>query len=336
MKMLITRCPVKCIVRSNPLKKALLLAGLAAALSAVGAPALAQSVTWTSTSGGNWFDAGNWAGGIPNGATAQAILPAPTGQARTVTVDSAVTVQSIQMGYGSQQNILSLNADLDVGQFTYSPAGNYMNYRVNMNGRTLTLGTGNLTSVQVPNLSGTGTFVKTGTGNATLIYDSWSTFTGTYRVDNGILYGTFGRISPSSTVQVNSGGTYYINTSGGELPNITLNGAGYSGQGALRTGNFTYNKALTLASDASVSVDAGNTLSLTGWLSGTGNLTKLGSGRLLIAGDSSGYTANTTITSGTLEVSGVFQNSVITVNGGGVLVLTSSLKSCALWNRIVW
>ncbi|MEI8228018.1 MAG: autotransporter-associated beta strand repeat-containing protein [Planctomycetota bacterium] len=310
---------MKCIVRSNPLKKALLLAGLAAALSAVGAPALAQSVTWTSTSGGNWFDAGNWAGGIPNGATAQAILPAPTGQARTVTVDSAVTVQSIQMGYGSQQNILSLNADLDVGQFTYSPAGNYMNYRVNMNGRTLTLGTGNLTSVQVPNLSGTGTFVKTGTGNATLIYDSWSTFTGTYRVDNGILYGTYGRISPSSTVQVNSGGTYYINTSGGELPNITLNGAGYSGQGALRTGNFNYSKALTLASDASVSVDAGNTLSLTGWLSGTGNLTKLGSGRLLIAGDSSGYTANTTITSGTLEVSGVFQNSVITVNGGGVL-----------------
>jgi autotransporter-associated beta strand protein len=317
--MLITRCPVKCIVRSNPLKKALLLAGLAAALSAVGAPALAQSVTWTSTSGGNWFDAGNWAGGIPNGATAQAILPAPTGQARTVTVDSAVTVQSIQMGYGSQQNILSLNADLDVGQFTYSPVNNYMNYRVNMNGRTLTLGTGNLTSVQVPNLSGTGTFVKTGTGNATLIYDSWSTFTGTYRVDNGILYGTYGRISPSSTVQVNSGGTYYNNASGGELPNITLNGAGYSGQGALRTRNFTYNKALTLASDASVSVDAGNTLSLTGWLSGTGNLTKLGSGRLLIAGDSSGYTANTTITSGTLEVSGVFQNSVITVNGGGVL-----------------
>jgi hypothetical protein len=43
MKTLITRCPVKCIVRSNPLKKALLLAGLAAALSAVGAPALAQS-----------------------------------------------------------------------------------------------------------------------------------------------------------------------------------------------------------------------------------------------------------------------------------------------------
>jgi fibronectin-binding autotransporter adhesin len=59
--MLVTRRPAKCIFRGNPLKNALLIAGLAAALSAAGGPALAQSGTWTSTSGGNWSTAGSWA-----------------------------------------------------------------------------------------------------------------------------------------------------------------------------------------------------------------------------------------------------------------------------------
>jgi hypothetical protein len=49
-EMLITRSPAKCIFRRNPLKKALLIAGLAAALAAAGGPAAAWS-----TLAGSWW-----------------------------------------------------------------------------------------------------------------------------------------------------------------------------------------------------------------------------------------------------------------------------------------
>lgn len=313
------------------------IVGLTALLAA--GPARAITSTWTGNGNvdndGNWSNASNWNNGVPNGATDVAVLPAPTTRTRTVTVDIAVTVQAIQMAYSAQINKLSLSANLDVGQFTKSGAS-YMNYQVTMNGNTLTLGTGNLTSAEVPNLSGTGTLIKTGTGDATLIYDGWSGFTGTYQVDNGILYGTYARISSSSTILVNSGGTYYLNASAGESPNITLNGTGYSSQGAFRAANCTYGKAINLASDAVVAVDASQTLTLNGSFSGSGKLTKIGTGKLLMSGDSSAYTADTSVNAGTLEVSGLFQGSKITVNTGGTLNAPAYRVGTVVLNGGTW
>jgi len=208
---------------------------------------------------------------------------------------------------------------------------------VAMNGNTLTLGTGNLTSAQIPNLSGTGLFIKTGTGTATLIYSNWSGFTGMYQVDNGVLRGTYPRISSSSTILVNSGATFYITTVEASVsPNITLNGAGYDSQGALRTVDFIYGKAISLASDSSVAVNATQTLTLNGSFSGSGKLTKLGSGKLLIAGDSNGYTADTSVDAGILEVSGLLQNSTITVNTGGTLNAPDYRVGTVILNGGTW
>jgi autotransporter-associated beta strand protein len=320
------------------MKQAWFIIGLTALLAGGTAWAGITS-TWTGNGNvdndGNWSNASNWNNGVPNGATDVAVLPAPTTRTRTVTVDILVTVQAIQMAYSGQINKLSLSANLDVGQFTKS-GGSYMNYQVTMNGNTLTLGTGNLTSAEVPNLSGTGTLIKTGTGNATLIYDGWSGFTGTYQVDNGILYGTYARISGSSTILVNSGGTYYVNASAGESPNITLNGTGYSSQGAFRAANCTYGKAINLASDASVAVDASQTLTLNGSFSGSGKLTKIGTGKLLMSGDSSAYTADTSVNAGTLEVSGLFQGSKITVNTGGTLNAPAYRVGTVVLNGGTW
>lgn len=319
------------------MKQVLFIIGLTALLAA--GPARAITSTWTGNGNvdndGNWSDASNWNNGVPSNATDVVVLPAPTTRTRTVTVDIAVTVQAIQMAYSAQINKLSLSANLDVGQFTKS-GGSYMNYQVAVNGNTLTLGTGNLTSAEVPNLSGTGTLIKTGTGTATLIYDSYSGFTGTYQVDNGILYGTYARISSSSTILVNSGGTYYLTASGGESPNITLNGTGYSSQGAFRTVDFTYGKAINLASDASVAVDSGKTLTLNGSFSGSGKLTKIGTGKLLMSGDSNAYTADTSVSAGTLEVSGLLQNSKITVNTGGTLNAPSYRVGTVVLNGGTW
>jgi len=319
------------------MNKVLFGIGMMALLAA--GPARGITSTWTGNGNvnndGNWSDASNWNNGVPNAATDVAVLPAPTTRTRTVTVDVPVTVQAIQMAYSGQINKLSLSANLDVGQFTKSGAS-YMNYQVTMNGNTLTLGTGNLTTAQVPNLSGTGTLIKTGTGNATLIYDSWSVFTGTYRVDNGVLYGTYARISSSSTILVNNGGTYYLNASGGEAPNITLNGTGYASQGAFRTVNYTYGKAITLASDASLAVDSGQTLTLNGSFTGSGKLTKIGAGKLLLGGDSNGYSASTAINAGILEVSGLLQNSVITLNTGGTLNAPAYRVGTVVLNGGTW
>jgi len=62
---------------------------------------------------------------------------------------------------------------------------------------------------------------------------------------------------------------------------------------------------------------------LTGDISGTGALTKSGSGEVILSGVAS-YTGNTTVNAGKLRIKNTFGNSDITVNSGGVLLLVDS------------
>ena len=105
--MLITRRPAQCIFRGNPLKKVLLIAGLATALAAAGGPALAADGTWNVDAAGNWSTNGSWVGntipGTTTGTTSTdtAWFSALLTAARTVTVDSSRNIRNITFDDGN-------------------------------------------------------------------------------------------------------------------------------------------------------------------------------------------------------------------------------------------
>ncbi len=79
-----------------------------------------QTFLWSSTTGGSWSNSGNWTGGVPNGIGAGAVFNVATTAAVTVTLDTPVTLGSLQLGNsrsagvgytlsGSGSNTLTLN-----------------------------------------------------------------------------------------------------------------------------------------------------------------------------------------------------------------------------------
>jgi len=80
----------------------------------------AQTSLWTSAANGNWSNSSNWTGGVPNGVGVGATFIVPTSSAVTVTLDTPVTLGSLQFGNsasasvgytlrGSGSNTLTLN-----------------------------------------------------------------------------------------------------------------------------------------------------------------------------------------------------------------------------------
>ncbi|TAE80235.1 MAG: hypothetical protein EAY81_10635, partial [Bacteroidetes bacterium] len=85
---------------------------------------------------------------------------------------------------------------------------------------------------------------------------------------------------------------------------ITFNGGTFSASGNV---NFSSNRGITLgASGANINTNA-NTVTLTNITTGTGGITKTGSGTLTLAGLHT-YTGSTTISAGTLQLSGSGNN----------------------------
>ena len=56
---------------------------------------------WASAISGSWNNAGNWAGGVPNGIAAGAVFNASTTAARTITLDTPVTLGTLLLGAGT-------------------------------------------------------------------------------------------------------------------------------------------------------------------------------------------------------------------------------------------
>ncbi|WP_077915517.1 fibronectin-binding autotransporter adhesin ShdA, partial [Salmonella enterica] len=191
-------------------------------------------------------------------------------------------------------------------------------------------------------LSGSGSLVKTGTGELTLsgdnTYSGGTTITGgTLRADHADSLGT-GAIANSGVLKVGEG----------ELEN-TLSGAGSlvkTGTGELTlSGDNTYSGGTTI-SDGTLIADHADSLGtgaiansgvlkvgegeLENTLSGTGSLVKTGTGELTLSGDNT-YSGGTTISGGTLTAdhadslgSGDIDNSGVLKVGEGELENTLS------------
>ncbi len=142
-------------------------------------------------------------------------------------------------------------------------------------------------------ISGTGNFVKQGSG--TLVLNGVNTYNGS----NSITAGTL-RVTDVANAGVASGlGASSTQPLATVSPGATLE---YAGAGADASNRGL---VLTGSGDATVSVsNAGGILTLDGELSGTANLVKTGPGRLVVAGSES-WNADGFVTGGTLTIGGV-------------------------------
>jgi autotransporter-associated beta strand protein len=166
-------------------------------------------------------------------------------------------------------------------------------------------------------LTGAGGFTKSGPGILTLSFgNSYTGATvvaaGTLRLGNNTALGT-----ATGGTTVSSGAVLDLGSRTVSAEPLTLNGTGINSGGAL-INSGTWGGPVTLASASSVGGTSTTTLS--GMISGTGNLTKVGTSILVVAGVNT-YTGDTMVSSGTLRVNGTLASGggTVTVNSGATL-----------------
>ena len=157
-------------------------------------------------------------------------------------------------------------------------------------------------------ISGTSSNALTKVGSNTLTLSAANTYLGGTNVNTGTLQlGLVNALPSSGVVSVNSGGALDLN--GLVVTNtnaVSLSGTGVSGAGAMTNSSNTaasYAGAVTLTSDASVGGSNGN-FTLSGVLTSSSNLTKVGTNVVILSNASNLLTGNLSISAGTLQLSG--------------------------------
>src|SRR3954454_4978409 len=95
--------------------------GMAGTITVVGS----SPSTWNVDADGSWGTATNWAGGVPDGVDAQAVLGGAISQPRTVTVDTARTLGQLTLDNSNRYTIAgtgTLNIDVASGSGTIASA----------------------------------------------------------------------------------------------------------------------------------------------------------------------------------------------------------------------
>jgi fibronectin-binding autotransporter adhesin len=170
---------------------------------------------------------------------------------------------------------------------------------------TLTTGGDNSTTTFSGIISGIGgNITKQGTG--TFVLSGANTYDGTTTVSTGVL-----RALNNTALGTAAGGTTVASGAALEVDGgialgnegLTLSGTGIANGGALRSisGSNSFGTRLnTLLADTTIGVNAG-TLTLSGSITGSFSITKVGAGDLVLAATSS-YTGSTTISAGTIRL----------------------------------
>jgi autotransporter-associated beta strand protein len=191
-------------------------------------------------------------------------------------------------------------------------------------------------------ISGSGNFTNL-SGNSSI--DVSNSYSGASMIAAGTVFArngwSFGSAANGTTV-TSPGQIYFTANVDFPAENFTIDGAG-DGNGALRKGGAGATAifgTINMASDSTIGVDTGATLTLSNTLSGTAALTKNGGGTLVLA-TANTYNGKTTVSAGTLSISqpnslgvapGSFTPDQITLSGStlsdsfGNVTLTDGLR----------
>jgi autotransporter-associated beta strand protein len=294
---------------------------------------------------------------IINGGTAAITLPGAACQYLYLGDPNSTNSGTIQMSGGS----LSVSSqerlgNTGAGTFTQSGGTNnignflYLGYNPGSSGTYNLGGSGVLSAwTEYVGCSGAGTFTQSGGTNNVghLLYLGYNPgSSGTYNLSGSGLVsasteyvgvggtGSFTQSGGTNSVaeSLSLSGTY--NLSGGVLivPQLTGGGTFNFGGGTLQASNsLSTSQAMTLTGAGNATFDtAGYSVTLSGPLSGPGNLIKAGSGTLTLSAANT-YSGNTLISGGTLALAdpGALQQSTLDTSGGGVLSF-GSLTSATL------
>lgn len=230
------------------------------------------------------------------GATNVALGTLQAGAANTFASGSAFTISS--------GGVLDLN-NFDQALASLAGAGN-----VTLGSATLTVGSANTSTTLFGGISGTGGLTKVGTGTFTL--SGTNSYTGATNINVGTLQaGAANAFAPGSAFTVASGAFLDLNGFNQSIGSLAGAGDVTLGAGTLTTGNDN------------------SSTNFTGGISGTGGLTKAGSGIFTLSG-TSGYTGATNVNAGTLQAgaANVFAlGSAFSVASGATLDLNNFNQS---------
>jgi fibronectin-binding autotransporter adhesin len=207
--------------------------------------------------------------------------------------------------------------------FTNTGARNLqLDGQLNLGGFPLTID-GTNTHSFLGQIIGAGGITKNGAG--TLLFGQTNSYTGLTQINAGIVQvnaaGGLGAGGAGNNTIVASGGTLTLAADSSVGDAITLNGSGAAGQGALTTLGCTsgcsISGAITLTSDSTINIGAGEALTLNG-VTSAATFTKIGGGMLVLSG-SSPDSGSLMVNDGSVQVnSGASFGGAINISSGRV------------------
>jgi len=298
---------------------------------ATGSAVAATAYTWIGPGGlggdGSWQTATNWdPEGVPGTDPADtATIPALASGGRTITNMSPVTIATLTINQTNDTagvtNRLELSANFECGAFVV-PNSRYHRVQMVVNtGNSFTYsGTG-----RAVRWHGGGDIVKRGSDQWYIQHDDIMPFTGQWIIKEGAFVGyQFSRLSNTTRLIVEPGAAYrVVDVHASGIKNFTFEGTGISGKGALEfLASGTVGVPVTLAGDTAVGVsNATHTGTIGGAIGGSGKLTKVGDGKLVLSSGANTLTGTIVVETGTLQLySSVATAAGITVKSGATLL----------------
>jgi len=308
----------------------LLAAGMALPTFAEG-----TAYTWTNDVGDLlWRTEANWnPNGIPGDNTNDTVtLPDASGRTITIAEGNPISIDQLTVSGAGGTLQVDSGASFTAGRCS----GN--NFTVTIAaGALFTLGSAQASDV--PRFSGSGQFVKVGTGTASVGRDIiGATWTGTIDVQEGILSSPeWGGWTHMSMLTVRNGAQFFASPPTWH-PNqmgrgFTLHGEGVSGEGAFKfTPTFGWTDAsLTIPSASTINIsNAAGEFTFYGLVSGAGALTKIGPGTLVLG---TGSLGGVEITAGTLQVTGILTSDVHIAAGAKLIAGEAQIIGTVTWDE---